>query len=513
MLFRSIKTSALDTATGDDVGALRKDATIVDTVTLDNLVPGYEYQIVGKLAEQETGDDFLVNGSEVTQMAHITVTEDGKIVSSNGEKTTVTNYDSDKNEVSGTVDLTFTFDSRELENRTCVVFEDLRHNGIAISTHSDLKDKSQTVHFAKIRTTNTDGYTKDHVATVTDKAAIVDTVEYSNLVIGREYTVSGKLMNKFTDEPLLDKEGNEVKSSYTFVAGKESDGVVVKETNDDYNRVSGTVDIKFEFDASLLEGTTVVAYEDLIHNDVIVGTHADIEDEDQTVHYPKVRTSAIDMTTGDEVGMVNQTAINDTVRLWNLIPGQTYEVQGVLMDKDTNEPLLVNGKAVKQTTEVKINSDGTVDTAVSPECTCDETTYCHCSAGAVKVMNYDFTNNYADVQVNLEFDLDASELEDKTVVVYEELYHNDVKVAYHTDINDLGQTIHFPKIRTEAVDIDTNDHAGTVKDNARVVDTVRYSNLVIGKIYEIKGTLYNQKSGAPILGVDEIGRASCRERV
>lgn len=500
--YPKVRTSAVDTVTKDDVGALRDNATIIDTVKLTNLVPGNDYQISGKLMDQMTGKDFLVNGKTVVQTAHITVTKDGKLVSGDGEKVTVTSYDEAKNEVCGTVDLTFTFDARGLEDRTCVVFEDLYHNNVKVATHSDLKDKNQTVHFPKIRTTNTDGYTKDHVATVHEKGIIVDTVSYSNLVPGREYTVNGVLMNKDTQEKLLDKNGKEVTASRTFVAGSTSDGIVVTKADEEHNSVSGTIDITFEFDASLLEGVTVVVFEDLYHNDVLVTTHSDLEDEEQTVHYPKLRTSALDMTTGDEVGVVGKTQINDIVRFWNLIPEMEYEVRGVLMDKDTGKPLEVDGKTITQTAIVKFTKDGKVDTTVSKECTDGQGINCTEDNGVVSLVEYDEKNHSIDGAVVLQYELDASLLEDKTVVVYEDLYHNGVKVTTHSDISDLAQTIHFPKIRTEAVDIDTSDHAGTVKEEATVVDTVKYSNLVINKIYSLKGVLYNQKTGAPILGED-----------
>lgn len=490
--YPKVRTSAMDAATKDDVGALKEDATIVDTVKLTNLVPGNDYQVAGTLKDQSTGQDFLVNGKTVTQLAHITVTKDGQIIASNGEKTTVTDFDKEHNQVNGTVDLTFTFNARLLEDKTCVVFEDLYHNGIKVATHSDIQDKGQTVHFPKIRTTNTDGYTKDHVATVAEKAVIVDTVKFNNLVPGREYTINGVLMNKDTQEKLLDKDGNEVTASKTFVAGEETDGVTITNLDKEHNSVSGTVDLTFTFDGSLLEGATAVAFEDLVHNGITVTTHSDLEDEDQTVHFPKARTTAIDVSTGDEVGKVGQTQIKDIVRFWNFVPGMEYEIRGTLIDKDTGKPLLIDGKEQTQTAKVKFTEDGNIDMSVVQ--TSENGT------GDVSVIKYDEKNHYVDGAVTLVYDLDASSLENKTVVVFEDVYHNGVKVTTHSDLSDLAQTIHFPKIRTTAVDIDTNDHAGTVKEDAVVVDTVKYDNLVINKTYTLTGTLYNQKTGAPILG-------------
>ncbi len=500
--YSKVRTSAMDNQTKDDVGALVTDAKIIDTVILENLVPGYDYQVVGILKDQTTGKDFLVNGEPVKQMASITVTKDGKIVAADGERTEVTSYNADLKEVCGTVDLTFSFDATGLEDKTAVVFEDLRHNGITIATHSDLTDKNQTVHFPKVRTTNNDGFTLDHVGTVTGKEIVVDTVLYHNLVIGRTYTVNGVLMNKATDKVLLDANGDEVRATRTFVAGDEEDGLVVTEKDKDKGFVNGTVDITFEFDSSLLAGETVVAFEDLVHNDIIVATHSDLGDEEQTIHYPKVETSALDGQTLDEVGTVAPTQIRDTVLLSNLIPGEIYEVKGLLMNKTTGEPLLVDGKTVEQSAMVAFTEDGEVDATISTPCHCDDELACSCENGSIRVLEYSKVNNYVNATAMLVFDVDASDLAGETVVVFEDLYHNDIKVSTHTDLSDLAQTIHYPEISTNAIDADTSDNAGTVKDPAIIIDTVSYKNLVIGRTYTLEGTLYNQETGNPIIGVN-----------
>ena len=483
--YLEVKTSALDTLTLDDVGGVRKDAVIVDTVRLKNLVPGRDYTVSGILMDQDTGDKFLMSGKEVRQSASVHVTEDGKLETGNGEKAVVTSYNEEKHEVCGTVDLTFTFDASLLENRTTVVFEDLIHNGVTVAVHEDITDQGQTVHFPEIRTTLTDGYTKDHVGTVVKEAVVHDDVKYKNLVIGREYTVSGVLMDKETGEAFKDAAGNTITQERTFVAGETGDGLTVTSRDEEKGRVDGTVRLTFTFEA--IEDTTVVAFERLIHNGKEVTTHTDITDEDQSVHFPKVRTSAHDGNVGDEVGLVGETKIVDTVKLWNLLPGMTYEVSGVLMDKATNEPLLVNGEQQVAKATVTVGEDGTLSGNG-----CDNVT----------VSRYDTQANRVDGSVDLTFVLDASTLAGKTSVVFEDLLHNDGLVAFHHDINDLGQSIHFPEIRTNATDADTGTGAGTVKKDAVIVDVVTYENLVIGKEYTLSGTLMNQETSLPVIDTD-----------
>ncbi len=53
----------------------------------------------------------------------------------------------------------------------------------------------------------------------------------------------------------------------------------------------GSVDIVFTFDGSALAGKTVVAFEDLKVNKISVATHADIKDENQSVHFPQIKNN------------------------------------------------------------------------------------------------------------------------------------------------------------------------------------------------------------------------------
>ena len=64
---------------------------------------------------------------------------------------------------------------------------------------------------------------------------ITDTVEYSGLTAGQEYTLKGVLMDKETGEPLLVND-QQVTSEATFTPAE----------------ASGTIDVLFTFDASAL---------------------------------------------------------------------------------------------------------------------------------------------------------------------------------------------------------------------------------------------------------------------
>ncbi|KRM56639.1 Cna B domain protein [Lacticaseibacillus sharpeae JCM 1186 = DSM 20505] len=124
----------------------------------------------------------------------------------------------------------------------------------------------ETVH----TTVTTDEGTKKEMPK--KNVTITDTVAYENAVIGKKYTVSGVLMDKSTRKALLDDNGKEVTKEITFTATK----------------ANGTIDVPFTFDASLLSGKTVVAFETLSRDGKQVAAHQDIDDGGQTFDFYEV---------------------------------------------------------------------------------------------------------------------------------------------------------------------------------------------------------------------------------
>ena len=167
----------------------------------------------------------------------------------------------------GKAKATFEFDATGLAGHSVVAFEELSQGGKTVATHADIDDEGQTVLFPKIGTTATDAEDGSHEATAADKVTITDRVEWSGLVKGREYTVTGTLMDKSTGEGVKGSDGSPVTARATFTADAES----------------GSTDVTFEFDGSALAGHDVVAFETIAHDGRTVATHADLEDRGQTV--------------------------------------------------------------------------------------------------------------------------------------------------------------------------------------------------------------------------------------
>lgn len=375
-LVPKIGTTALDAATTDNIGSHGKKVKLVDKVSYKQLSEGETYTVKGKLMDKATGQPLLVNGREITAEKTFTVTNANSTITGDG--------------ASGSVDLEYEVDSTVLVGKTTVVFEHLYYDGKEIAAHADIDDEGQSVHFPKIGTTAKSAETDAKQGMPRENETIVDTVKYDNLIIGKVYTVKGKLMDKATKQPLKDEHGNEITASKTFTATSKS----------------GSVDIEFTYNSLNRQGKTTVVFEDMYHNDKLVATHSDINDEGQSIDYPDIHTKA-DVKQIGKLKDGNITIV-DKVFYKNLTIGKVYTVKGKLMDKATGQSLLVNGKEV----------------------TASKT----------------FTATRNTGSIDMEFTLPAKALQGKTTVVYEDMYNDGVKIATHSDITDSNQTVSIGRL-------------------------------------------------------------------
>ena len=419
--FPSVHTTATSNDTEDHVVGANEKITITDQVALKALKLGTEYTLSGTLMNAKTGKPIMVNGNTIT--ARRTFTADAHEM---------------------TIPLTYTLNASEIAGTTTVVFENLYSDGALLAAHADLEDDEQTVYIPEIHTTAKDQATKINHTEANKTATIIDTVSYTNLLPGREYTVSGTLMDKGTGKAVL-ADGKEITAATTFTPEKSE----------------GSVDVIFTFDASVVAPKTVVAFETLTYKKIRIAVHADIEDKDQMVYIPTIRTSAKDNVTGiNHTEADKEVTITDTVTYKGLEVGREYTVSGTLMNQRTGAKILVNGKPVTASTT--------------------------------------FTAEKKEGSVEVVFAFDASALEGTTTVVYEKLYTENKEVAAHTDINDKGQTIYIPKVRTTAIADDTKDHVTEAKKDVTIVDTVSYEGLEVGREYTVKGVFMNKATGKAI---------------
>lgn len=291
----------------------------------------------------------------------------------------------------------------------------------------------------------------DHSLSPSKNAVVVDEVSYANVPL-EDLVARGWLVDKATGKP-LEVDGAEVVSEKEFAPISPY----------------GSVKVELSFDASGLVGTDIVVFEQILLDGEVIAEHADLLDADQTVavgEAPEIGTVATDAADGDhEVSADGTARIDDQVFYSGLAEGETFRIEGVLMDPETGEALLIGGEEVRSETEFTAER----------------------------------TSGFAVVS----FELDASSLEGRSTVVFERLY--DVEgnlVASHEDLGDEGQTVSFtqpsPEIGTTATDGDDGDHEAYADADVTIVDEVRYENLEAGVEHVMVGTLIDRDTAAPV---------------
>ena len=409
-----------------------QDIVLVDTVRYTGLQVGKEYKLSGVLMNKATAKPFLdFDGNEVTAEATFTPTD-----------------------ADGTVDVTFMFSSLHLKQDTeVVVFETLYREDIELATHAQIDDEGQTVKIRvpEIGTTATseDGHRVDPLGEVT----IFDEVSYTNLKPEKEYTVSGVLMDKATGKAFLDADGKEIKAETTFTP----------------TQPTGTVTVEFVFNATSLHGKEVVAFETLYYEGIELATHAEINDEGQTVELknPQISTVAVTEDGSKTTLTADDVQITDTISYSDLTVGVEYRMTGILMDKATGKPFL--------------DFDGNEVTAEAT-----------------------FTPADADGTVELTFTFDSRQLDkDTKLVVFDELYRADTLLAVHKDIDAEDQTVEIrvPKIGTTAT-FEDGEKEIIANEEITIIDSVAYSDLKPGKEYTVSGVLMDKETGKAFLDIN-----------
>lgn len=224
--------------------------TLEDVVEYKHLVPGKEYTVKGVLIDKSTEKELLIDGKKITSEVKFT-----------------------PEEPTGEVIVSFEFDARYIKEDTdIVVFESLYSEDKELAVHADIEDIGQTVtvKIPKIGTKASIDGKKEFTAN--GDITIDDVVSYKNLTVGKEYTISGVLMDKATGNAFL-VDGKEVSSEVTFTP----------------ESAKGEITVSFTFDGSVItKDTEIVVFENLYREGTEIAVHADIEDEGQTVTiYPQ----------------------------------------------------------------------------------------------------------------------------------------------------------------------------------------------------------------------------------
>lgn len=245
---------------------------LTDVIHYEGLIPGMKYMLNSRL---------MIKNEDGTIEEEPLVTLDGGFIPES---------------VNGTLRVNFLFDATGLAGKDIVAYERITQDGVLVAAHEDPNDNLQTVKFPKVETLFTG---KDYSGTATepiktiefntysghqdvfgvsqiqvDSVDIVDTVTVSNLIPGLTYKVKGEVHLKGNYNELHD-----------FI-----------ETDSDIGKLYCTAEATFTPDRSTetlqltyhilpigINKADLVAFEYVFIDDEVIGMHADIKDEQQTV--------------------------------------------------------------------------------------------------------------------------------------------------------------------------------------------------------------------------------------
>ena len=275
-------TKATDDIDHDKLMSAQGEVVINDHIQYGNLKEGQTYTLKGELADKETGEVF----EGVAGMTTFTAT--GAI---------------------GTTEVRIPVNLAEHSVADIVVYETLMQDDQVLLEHNDIGNTEQTVSVVhpRIATSAVDAADGDHFVLNDQRAEVVDTVSFTNLIVGQEYTVSGVLMKKVAAEDgsvsgveLTGEDGESIQTSVTFTP-QVSDG---------------SVDASFSFDASALEeGCELVVFEELSSAGSEVAAHRDINDSHQTASIVKPEEPPV-VNTPDEPEPDTPMSYSDTPKLF-----------------------------------------------------------------------------------------------------------------------------------------------------------------------------------------------------
>lgn len=512
----AIATQATDAADGDPIVAADRKASLIDTVSHENLMAGHEYTLVGTLMVKT--HEVLEDGTKVTSATPL-LDADGNQV------TATTTFTPDAHK--GTATVQFSFDASGLDGAELVVYEKLFREGREVTNHEDPADEGQSfiVQAMAITTDLVDDRTKGQTLTADSEAALTDTIVYTDAVAGASYTAYAMLIDPDTGLPVLQYSADEEADDVTTLAtltdhlahalgiAAEGDGEPEGDLPAFYGNLApyphgvdiklaaelieqapelaerlciakeqftadgsyGLLKLHYKIDARGLEGTKATSVALIVRDEPFeaVCGEIDLECADQTVEFvaPEIGTYATDKTDGDKNLITSAEAVvADEVRYTGLTPGKEYILEGVLYDKATGKPLIIADKQVSAT-------------------------------------KY-FVPAAADGSETVEFTFDASGLKGHELVVYEYLYREmetpsgaseRVKVAEHADIDSAEQTVGFdgPTLPKTGQPGESYDKTG---------DIIAGFLAVIGLLLMASGGAYiyyqvrKKKAGAPDTG-------------
>lgn len=276
-----------------------------------------------------------------------------------------------------------------------------------------------------------------------------DTVGMSGLKNGTTYKIQGYVVK-----------GTDCSGTKVTLTNGDSGNATLK--TDDY-RMSGTTggtvstSMEFKFNSAPYVGQTLTVCEKVLSSSgATLMTHNGGSTQQVKVATPTVATSAKNKEDGTRTVQIGDVTIIDTVTYAGLMPGNTYTLKAALYNVNNTSSSI----ATATSSFTASTASGTTTESESPQ-----------------------------------FAISTGSLAGQTIVVYEELYLGNTKIAEHKNVNDSAQRIRVSEVDIQTIAmsaVDSNTKSFNVGGNVTVRDTVKLKGLVNGTNYKVRGWLVDQ---------------------
>lgn len=462
----AVETNAIDATTNTQYSILDK-TQIIDSVKYSNLPTEYEYELETTFVDSATGEEIKKTEIEkdpywnmLKDLGYVTdetssdstgdsVAEDtGKIVSEVGKAFKRTQVLKPE-KMDDTVNVTFDIDPRSfnLEGKTITIRQVIKLNGVAVAKHTDKDAESQQISFPTGSTLAVDNTSHNHTIAPTKDADVVDTIFCKNLATGISVDFYGIAIDKDTNKPVE-------------LNGKP---VVVKQS-ETISKADQEVQLHYVVDGTKLKGKRLTSFVFAVYNGKIVFKHTDPNSAEQSFSFSSLRTKFLDDKNGTHATMLTEDVHQtDTVTLDGLTKGERFTLKGVVYNKSTRKPMLVDGKQV--TNSIDFTAKGNSEEVA---------------------LKYQYNGLKSDA-----YHKDKND--DLVSFVY--LYKDGILIDKEEDFDSFDQTIKLPSCGTSASDGITKLHVGYASKTAIFRDSVDYYNLIVGDWYSTTLTLHLNKNG------------------
>lgn len=427
-----IGTHASDKAKSDETAAKfimnDTEGVIVDRVDYEGAIGGSTYKVVAKLVD-----------------------EVGTVIN---EVTTTTTIPANGNMVSGSFNVEIPVDATKYNGHTLTVFEYIYNGETLIAKHEDLADMKQQVQIPEVKTIASETVVTNEENKEDYWFELTDVVMYNHIPGDTDMIGTMTVMDKETQQPLVDEAGNTYSATYEFTTDLSG---------------AGTFSVSIKIPYSLVEGKTFSVFEGIkTAGGIDIAHHYEWDDKDQTVNFPMIRTEGwfINKDGNNEVRSkhvldgTDTITILDDVTIKNTVVGETYVVSGTveLVDAEGNVSTLATSDAKSH-----IVAEGEEESFI-------------------------MTMDFKDVVT-----ADFTKLDEGAVlVITENLYHNNELVGRHYQLTDAKQTLRSPDYFTTATDKSDGDKYVFNDHIQYAIDHFTYTDVTPGVTQKVVTYLVDQ---------------------